>query len=138
MSILEFAQTFVFTNFMSLCTHEKYLAMVENLIIGLMSDVTLQVRQKATKILCGLFHSQFIDSAGQKRLLAAFRAKIRRKMTKKSDKKFKREKVKKLDSLDKSELALYHSGILGNFHLFFSRFEFDLDLLCYLIKIYGC
>ena len=111
--------------------------MVENLIIGLMSDVTLQVRQKATKILCGLFHSQFIDSAGQKRLLAAFRAKIRRKMTKKSDKKFKREKVKKLDSLDKSELALYHSGILGNFHLFFfSRFEFDLDLLCYSIKIY--
>ena len=113
MSILEFAQTFVFTNFMSLCLHENYVTMVENLIIGLMSDVTLQVRQKATKILCGLFHSQFINTEGQKRLLAQFRAKIRRKMTKKSDKKFVK-KVKKLpENLDKSELAVYHSGILG-------------------------
>ena len=69
MSILEFAQTFVFTNFMSLCLHEKYVAKVEALVIEMMSDVTLQVRQKATKILCGLFHSQFIDNEGQKRLL---------------------------------------------------------------------
>ena len=69
MSILEFAQTFVFTNFMSLCLHEKYVAKVEALVIEMMSDVTLQVRQKATKILCGLFHSQFIDNEGQQRLL---------------------------------------------------------------------
>ena len=69
MSILEFAQTFVFTNFMSLCLHEKYVSQIEKLVIEMMSDVTLQVRQKATKILCGLFHSQFIDNEGQKRLL---------------------------------------------------------------------
>ena len=69
MSILEFAQTFVFTNFMSLCLHEKYVSQIEKLVIEMMSDVTLQVRQKATKILCGLFHSQFIDNEGKKRLL---------------------------------------------------------------------
>ena len=112
-SILEFTQTFVFTNFMSLCLHENFVKQIENLIIGLMSDETLQVRSKATKILCGLFHSQFIDLNGQKRLLSHFRAKIRRKMQKKSATKFKREKAKNLQNLDKSELALYHSGILG-------------------------
>ena len=77
--ILQVELTFVFTNFISLCTHEKYLTLVENLIIGLISAVALQVRQKASKILCGLLHSQFIDTAGQKRLLSAFTAKIKQK-----------------------------------------------------------
>jgi len=114
MSILEFAQTFVFTNFMSLCLHEKYVAQIEKLVIEMMSDVTLQVRQKATKILCGLFHSQFIDNEGQKRLLKDFRTKIRRKLErKKSSNKFKKEKPKNLASLDKTQLAAFHSGVMG-------------------------
>ena len=113
MSILEFAQTFVFTNFMSICLHENYVTKIETLILDMMSDVALQVRQKATKILCGLFHSHFINAEGQGRLLRDFRAKIRRKMTKKASNKFKKEKPKKLANLDKTELAKYHSGILG-------------------------
>ena len=92
MSILEFVQTFVFTNFMSLCLHEKYVAQIEKLVIEMMSDVTLQVRQKATKILCGLFHSQFIDNEGQKRLLKVsffhfiFRNLVRKKFLKNNKK----------------------------------------------------
>lgn len=112
MSILEFAQTFVFTNFMTLCLHEKWVAKIQSLMLEMMSDETLQVRQKATKILCGLFHSQFIDNQGQQRLLTEFRNKIRRKMTKKnSGNKFKKQR--NLKNLDKAELAAFHSGILG-------------------------
>lgn len=117
MSILEFLQTFVFTNFMSICLHDKYVKQVEDMIVSLMSDETLQVRQKATKILCGLFHSMFINKEGQQRLLKDFRSKIRRKMTKKANNgpgsKFKKEKAKDLAALDKAELAAYHSGVLG-------------------------
>lgn len=115
MSILEFLQTFVFTNFMSVCLHDKYVKQVEAMIVTLMSDETLQVRQKATKILCGLCHSKFINEEGQKRLLGDFRSKIRRKMTKRSSggNKFKKEKAKSLATLDKAELAAYHSGVLG-------------------------
>ena len=78
-----------------------------------MSDERLQVRSKAKKILCGLIHSGFIDPTGQSRLLKDFRTKIRRKMTKKvtGSFKFKKEKPKSLASLDKAELAAYHSGM---------------------------
>ena len=117
MSSLEFAQTFVFTNFMSLCLHPEYVKQIENLVVNLMSDDRLQVRAKATKILCGLIHSEFIDKEGQVRLLKDFRTKIRRKMTKKANGngslKFKKEKLKNLKSMDKTELAAFHSGILG-------------------------
>ena len=120
MSSLEFMQTFVFTNFMSICLHPEYVKQVENLVVSLMSDERLQVRAKAAKILCGLIHSGFINKDGQVRFLKDFRAKIRRKMTKKPNGngrsllKFKKdEKLKNLKSMDKSELAEFHSGILG-------------------------
>ena len=120
MSSLEFAQTFVFTNFMSLCLHPEYVKQVENFIISLMSDEKLQVRAKASKILCGLIHSGFINNEGQVRLLTDFRTKIRRKMTKKpktngrSILKFKKdEKLKNMKAMNKIELAEFHSGILG-------------------------
>ncbi len=112
MSILEFCQTFVFTNFMSLCLHRNLVQKIEELVIGMMQDETLQVRQKATKILSGLIHSQFIDLEGQARLIKEFRAKIRRKMQKKSNSKFKKAS-KNLANLSKAELATFHSGILG-------------------------
>ena len=122
MSSLEFMQTFVFTNFMSICLHPEYVKQVENLVVSLMSDERLQVRAKAAKILCGLIHSGFINKDGQVRFLKDFRAKIRRKMTKKpngnngsrSFLKFKKdEKLKNLKSMNKTELAEFHSGILG-------------------------
>jgi hypothetical protein len=44
MSILEFVQTFVFTNFMAMCSHDIFREKVENLVVSLMSDETLQVQ----------------------------------------------------------------------------------------------
>ena len=125
-SILEFVQTFAFTNFMQMCRHDKYVKQTEALIVSLMSDDSLQVRTKATKILTGLFHSQFINVDGQKRLLKDFRTKIRKKMTRKAkqqknnyqtpngngSKKTVYHKAQ-VSAQDKTQLAEYHSGILG-------------------------
>ena len=93
-----------------------------------MSDERLQVRSKAKKILCGLIHSGFIDPNGQSRLLKDFRTKIRRKMTKKvtGSFKFKKEKPKSLASLDKAELAAYHSGNKLKYIYFFFNTYFLL------------
>ena len=90
----------------------SFFTLIESLVVSFMSDERLQVRSKAKKILCGLIHSGFIDPNGQSRLLKDFRTKIRRKMTKKvtGSFKFKKEKPKSLASLDKAELAAYHSG----------------------------
>lgn len=109
-SILEFLQTFVFTNFMSLCLHPPVVSQIEDLIVGLMSDETVQVRQKAHKILCGMMHSNFLDKAAQQRLLKTFRDKIRAKMARKGSKK-RFQKPPKLT--DKGQLAEFHSGVLG-------------------------
>ena len=91
----------------------SFFTLTESLVVSFMSDERLQVRSKAKKILCGLIHSGFIDPKGQSRLLKDFRTKIRRKMTKKvtGSFKFKKEKPKSLASLDKAELAAYHSGM---------------------------
>lgn len=108
-SILEFVQVFVFTNFMSMCNKPEIVSQTEKLVVELIADETLQVRQKAAKILGGLVHSKFLDSDAQQRLLQYFRSKIRTKMQKSKKNKFQKSQPAE----DKLQLAQFHAGILG-------------------------
>ena len=113
-SVLEYVQVFVFTNFMFLFKNKDVVEEIEDLIVKHMSDDHLQVRNKAAKILCGLLHSSFLEpDKTHSRLIARFRGLIRTKMTRKDKKKIK---FSKIDNI-KERLAEFHCGILGNYFL---------------------
>ncbi len=97
-------------DFKSFLWHARLLNFVVKNSYSWSMFVWLQVRQKASKILGGLVHSQFLDSEAQKRLLQYFRSLIRSKMTR-GNKKSKFQKTAKTE--DKVQLATFHAGILG-------------------------
>lgn len=106
LSMLEFLQVFLFTNFMLL---SDFVAPVQKLILDLLNDERVQVRQKAAHVLTGLLHSQFIGDREQRELIKVFTSRIRTKMLRKGKRNFKKEDI----SSDKNKLANFHSGILG-------------------------
>ena len=120
LNCLNFLQNFLSTNFMSLCFDENLVSQIETQILNFMADPRLQVRQKASKICCGLIHLGFFDQNTVKnKLLKYFQAKISHNLVQKVTQvvQFKRQtsiKFKRQVSvLDCDELATYHSGILG-------------------------
>ena len=60
LSILEFLQTVVFTNFTSFVSNNELRSKVISFTTDLLSDAHITVRQKAAKILGGLLHSGFV------------------------------------------------------------------------------
>ena len=58
LSILEFLQVFVFTNFMSICLHPQLVKRCEDIAVGMLSDDHANVQSKAAKVLCGMIHSR--------------------------------------------------------------------------------
>eukprot|EP00096_Caligus_rogercresseyi_P015882 TRINITY_DN8371_c0_g1_i1.p1 TRINITY_DN8371_c0_g1~~TRINITY_DN8371_c0_g1_i1.p1 ORF type:complete len:1198 (+),score=314.38 TRINITY_DN8371_c0_g1_i1:1590-5183(+) len=114
LSLLEFLQVFVFTNFLSICKDEAIVTRIQDFVVGLMSDENLQVRSKAAKILCGLLHSKFLRGDSCDKLLQLFRSKIRPVLTRETRKnKFAKRKSLAPDLSTKEKLAKFHSGILG-------------------------
>jgi len=120
MSLLEFLQVSVFTNFPSLVCNSSHSSQIISLVLSLLQDANIIVRQKAAKILGGLLHSKFIDGDAVTNLLTDLRSRIRTKMTKvKGSRKFRRAlPTPHLTQNPAAEQSpeckvLHHSGILG-------------------------
>ena len=124
LSILEFLQVFVFTNFMSICLHEEWVEKTETLTTSMLADENANVQQKASKVLGGLIHSNFLDDQYQEKVLQKFRMKIRVKMSRKKNSggkirpgtKFEKSSISSLRktlTTNKQAMAEFHSGILG-------------------------
>jgi len=112
LSMLEYIQVAVFTNFPKVVVNPSYRDQVQSLVLNLLKDDNLAVRQKASKILGGLLHSGFIQKAEVSVLLGELRTRIRPKMSR-TGKKFKKQSAKTIDDNSKDKAILHHSGILG-------------------------
>jgi proteasome activator subunit 4 len=112
LSMLEYIQVAVFTNFPKVVQNPGYRSEVQNQIIHLLQDENLTVRQKAGKILGGLLHSGFIDQTEITGLLKDLRTRIRPKMLR-AGRRFKKVPTKETDDNSKDKIVLHHSGILG-------------------------
>ena len=121
LSIMEFLQVFVFTNFMSICLHTELVEKTEKLTVSMLADENANVQQKASKVLGGLIHSHFLDNQYQEKMLQTFRSKIRVKMNRKKNisknttrfEKSSNGDLKQILTTDKLAMAEFHSGILG-------------------------
>jgi proteasome activator subunit 4 len=120
MSMLEFLQVAVFTNFPALVSCPSYRDQVTLLTTSLLSDPHITVRQKAAKILGGLLHSGFLSGPAVTSLLCDLRGRVRTKMTRQG-KRFRKEESEP-GTLDKLN---HHSGILG-LCAFVEAFPYDV------------
>jgi len=120
MSMLEFLQVAVFTNFPALVCSPSYRDQVTLLTTSLLSDPHITVRQKAAKILGGLLHSGFLSGTAVSNLLCDLRGRVRTKMTRQG-KRFRKEES---DPGTQDKLN-HHSGILG-LCAFVEAFPYDV------------
>jgi len=120
MSMLEFLQVAVFTNFPSLVCSPVYRNQVTSLTTSLLSDPHITVRQKAAKILGGLLHSGFLSGSSLDILLCDLRGRVRTKMTRQG-KRFRKEEG---DQGAQDKLN-HHSGVLG-LCAFVEAFPYDV------------
>lgn len=129
MSVLEFLQIAIFTNFPSLAHGAGYRPRVTELVLSLLQDPHITVRQKSAKILGGLVHSGFITGDAVDHLLANLRKRIRPRMAR-TGRKFRREnttaaKGKTTDTSSNADNLTHHSGILG-LCAFVEAFPYDV------------
>ncbi|RLU16905.1 hypothetical protein DMN91_010974 [Ooceraea biroi] len=104
---LEFLQVLVFHNMGIFLSNVSWIDCVKNVVLCLLEDDRLEVREKASQVLGGLLHCRFITN--QEKLLEEFKRKARTRLYKKnssSDEKTSRNM--KLDAI-----RLCHAGVLG-------------------------
>ncbi|XP_058809543.1 proteasome activator complex subunit 4-like isoform X2 [Phymastichus coffea] len=110
-SCLDFMQVLVFNNMSILLSDRDWIKDIEKIVLKLLEDERLEVRQKAGQLLGGLLHCTILPD--QELLLEEFKKKAKTKLGRK----------KKGSSNDKEELAenakmfnavrLRHAGVLG-------------------------
>ena len=120
LSILEFLQTVVFTNFTSFVSNNELRSKVISFTTDLLTDSHITVRQKAAKILGGLLHSGFVGDEAVTELLTGLRSKVRVKLTRRQPGKRFRKEAEQTGEQGQAgnnntgdKLVTLHSGILG-------------------------
>jgi len=133
MSVLEFLQVSVFTNFPALVHGAGHRPQVVDLVLSLLADPHITVRQKAAKILGGLLHSGFLRGGAVEALLVTLRARVRPRMARRG-RKFRRAEGTPTTSTTSTTTTTteasadnlaHHSGILG-LCAFVEAFPYDV------------
>ncbi|XP_014486142.1 PREDICTED: proteasome activator complex subunit 4B-like [Dinoponera quadriceps] len=79
---LEFLQVLVFHNMSIVLSNASWVDMVESIVLRLLEDERLEVREKASQVLGGLLHCTFVED--QEKLLEEFKRKARTRLRKKN------------------------------------------------------
>lgn len=79
-SILDFLQTIIFHNMPVVLSHPEWVELVKKIVLRLLEDTSLEVREKAAQVLGGLIHCSFLPATDE--LLEQFKKKCRTKIIK--------------------------------------------------------
>lgn len=101
LSIVDILQVLVFNNMTIVCM--KWVQYVESIVLRLLEDSILEVREKSGQVLAGLIHSSFLSDTDK--LFKLFKTKCRTKI--------KRVQSNSNESYDSNALITRHCGILG-------------------------
>ncbi|KAG7163660.1 Proteasome activator complex subunit 4-like [Homarus americanus] len=101
-AVLSLLQVAVFTNMFTILNDEKAPQQVQELVVGLLSDVRLEVQQMASTVLSGLIHCKFIQA--EDKLLGEFTSKLQNG---------REQKRRRKEPLKPQEVLELHAGVLG-------------------------
>ncbi|RZF34164.1 hypothetical protein LSTR_LSTR003574 [Laodelphax striatellus] len=83
---LQFLQVFIFHNMATLASCDSWVSELKTVVLSLLKDERIEVRETASQVLSGLIHCEFISVDAQKQLLANFAKHCRIKVDKKAQK----------------------------------------------------
>ncbi|XP_065338507.1 proteasome activator complex subunit 4A-like isoform X2 [Cloeon dipterum] len=101
MTCLDFLQVLVFHNMPNFLSNDAWVKEVSSLVLTLMKDERLEVREKAAQVLGGLLHCDFISSTDE----------LLRQFAKQSKTKLKRSSAS--DNIYVESVIKRHCGVLG-------------------------
>jgi proteasome activator subunit 4 len=101
---LNFLQVQIFTNMPTVISKIEWVEKVTKIVLRLLEDKVLEVREKASEVLTDLIHCSFIPS--QNEIILAMKKKCKTKIPKKTENDFDQELAKKV-------IIQRHSGVLG-------------------------
>ena len=109
-AILEFLQIIVFWNFASFKSDAEAESRTVEVVLRLLRDERVEVREKASKVLGGLVHCCFISEESASRLRSQFKTEVSKKLRKKP----KGDEDVAAFQISQSKAVLRrHSGVLG-------------------------
>ncbi|XP_043485466.1 proteasome activator complex subunit 4A-like [Polistes fuscatus] len=106
---LEFLQTSIFYNMSIVLMKDEWVNCIKNVVINLLEDIRLEVREKAGHVLGGLLHCGFIPD--QNALLEQFKLKAKTKLHKRDHLMPNKTEAERNANVD--ALRLRHAGVLG-------------------------
>ncbi|KAL6256285.1 hypothetical protein P5V15_012401 [Pogonomyrmex californicus] len=104
---LEFLQVLVFHNMGIILSNALWINCVKDIVLHLLEDVCLEVREKASQVLGGLLHCTLITD--QENLLEEFKRKAKIKLQKKNNSTDKNVS----DNIQINAMCIRHAGVLG-------------------------
>lgn len=80
LAVIDILQVIVFHNMAIILSEEKWIAKVQDIVLTLLEDSVLEVREKAAEVLGGLIHCSFLSATDK--LLDIFKKKCKTKVLK--------------------------------------------------------
>ncbi|XP_008209740.1 proteasome activator complex subunit 4 [Nasonia vitripennis] len=108
---LEFLQVLVFHNMSILLSNGAWISAIQDIVLNLLQDERLEVREKAAKVLGGLLHCTILPN--QEGLLDEFKKKARTKLGNKRKRLLEEKEEIAITAKIVNAARLRHAGVLG-------------------------
>lgn len=127
LSVIDVLQVLVFNNMPIVLSDEIWVQQVQTIVLRLLEDAVLEVREKAAQVLGGLLHCAFLPATDK--LLELFKRKCRTKVLKNSTRRLMpscaTEAANVADSQEAESVRGRHMGVLG-LCAFISAYPYDI------------
>lgn len=107
LSIIDILQVLVFNNMAIVYSRDDLISKVQSIVLRLLEDNVLEVREKSAQVLGGLIHTSFLPATDE--LLELFKKKCKTKVIKRSNQTCSIEAPLN----ENSSIRIRHCGVLG-------------------------
>lgn len=126
LAIVDIMQVIVFHNMAIVISRPKWVEKVQSIVLRLLEDNVLEVREKSAEVLGGLLHCSFLPAT--EKLLELFKKKCRTKVIKRSNRvttSCSIEAANASDADNSNAIRIRHCGVLG-LCAFISAYPYDI------------
>lgn len=127
LSVIDVLQVLVFNNMPIVLSREEWVNQVQAIVLRLLEDTVLEVREKAAQVLGGLLHCAFLPATDK--LLELFKRKCRTKVVKNATRRLVPANcgtdANMADKQESESVRMRHMGVLG-LCAFISAYPYDI------------
>lgn len=123
LAIIDIMQVAVFHNMAIVLSRPEWVEKVQSIVLRLLEDNVLEVREKSAEVLGGLLHCSFLPATDK--LLELFKKKCRTKVIKRVNRVTTSCAIEAANASESDNLRVRHSGVLG-LCAFITAYPYDI------------